>query len=564
MSRFIGENGFYPKWTQGVGRWVHQKVPVQTGAMPLIFPHEASQYLVWVPPKRGAFGLRKVSLQDEISNSIRELNIIPFICTTCGWRGTGQELGYAGEQSYYALKCPECFGFESLEPDLRGLDENSIIERWVKLDKPVLEAPGAARNIVSIRPIADLKHWIRSFVPMPNELAYVGQQLWPNFATFITEAQRLDRYNDQNRQTFNKEVQGTIFFGAEDNKLYAVDASTGQLRWNYGAGGAIVSSPVAAYNTVYFGSWDKKLRALNVLTGELKWSYHTEGEINSTPVVIHGKVCFGSWDKRLYALDAISGELRWACKTGGRILCSPAATSSMVYFGSEDGKWYAVDLESGNMKWSHSRDLMGAEDKEFGYRCMGVANGLVYFIGSDEKLYALNSESGRLIWTFYDEKRYAEDSLGGIEHVSIQQEGLLLCSGIYIGFYLLDGKTGELLTSRKELYEFGPAITGPASIADAVVYAFAFADEMIIAFEAMTGKVIWRSSKDVTRADFVPTAIGRIICIAQGKELIALDAMTGDYRWSYHGDEEITTSPTVLLYDALLDVSRRAPGSPAA
>jgi hypothetical protein len=194
MSRFVGEDGFYPRWAQTVGRWVHQKVPVQTGAIPLIFPPEASQHLVWVPPKRRAFGLRKVSLQEEISNSIRELNIIPFICTTCGWEGLGQELGYAGERSYYALRCPECFGSQGLEPDLRELDEKSILEQWVRLGKPVLENPGAAPNIASIKPIVDLEHWIKSFNPMPNELAYVGQQLWPNFATFIIETQRLDRY----------------------------------------------------------------------------------------------------------------------------------------------------------------------------------------------------------------------------------------------------------------------------------------------------------------------------------------------------------------------------------
>jgi hypothetical protein len=49
MSKFIGQDGFYPKWTQSTGRWVHQKVPVQTGNIPLIFPPEARQYLVWVP-----------------------------------------------------------------------------------------------------------------------------------------------------------------------------------------------------------------------------------------------------------------------------------------------------------------------------------------------------------------------------------------------------------------------------------------------------------------------------------------------------------------------------------
>ena len=364
-------------------------------------------------------------------------------------------------------------------------------------------------------------------------------------------------------------MQGTVFFGTEGNKLHAVDASTGQFRWNYGAGGDIVSSPAAAHNTLYFGSWDKKLYALDALTGELKWSYETGGGISSTPVVIRKTVCFGSWDGSLYALDAVSGVLKWAYKTGGRVFGSPAATSSVVYFGSEDGKWYAIDLDTGNLKWSYSRDLTGADDEERGYKCIGVANDLVYFIGSDEKLYALDSETGRCIWTFYDEEAYAadayeetydesEESPGGIENVSIQQEGLVLCSGILIGVHLLDGKTGELLWSCKELYELGPEISGPASIADGVVYGFAD-DETVVAVEAMTGNVIWRHKKDISMAQFAPSVAGRIICIARKKELIALDALTGDYRWSYEGDEEISTPPTISLHSALLDVSATPP-----
>ena len=188
MKRFIGQDGFYPKWAQGLGRWTHQNVRVQTGSWPLIFPPEAYEYLAWVPPKKGLFGQRKISLQDEISDSIRELHYIPFVCTACPWEGTGRELDYAGERSYYALKCPKCYS--SLEPDLRGLNKRIIIEKWVDSGKPVLESPGTAPNIVSTKPIIDLEHWIRSFKPMPNELAYVGQQLWPNFATFISETKR--------------------------------------------------------------------------------------------------------------------------------------------------------------------------------------------------------------------------------------------------------------------------------------------------------------------------------------------------------------------------------------
>lgn len=547
MVKFIGEDGFYPKWAIGKGRWVHQRVLVITGTSSLFNPPpppEASRWMVWVPPKRSLLGLRPITENEEARLASEELNNIPFVCTSCGWAGTGNKFYCEGKPINWILLCPECN--VQVEPKLGGIDSNVIVSQWFRLGRPTLEMPGAARLIVSTKPITDLSNWIKSYDPMPNELAYVGQQLWSNFATFIAEAQRLDSCDGRNRDSFERGTQGTVFFGTEGNELYAVDALTGRLRWNYKTEGSIYSSPVVANGTVYFGSWDKRLHALDVSTGKLKWSYKTEGEINSTPMVMHGKLYFGSFDGRLYALDAVSGELRWSYSTGGRILCSPAATPSTVYFGSEDGKWYAVDAATGSIKWSFSREAADVDDQEFGYGCIGIANDLVYFLGSNEKLYALDVETGKQAWTYYDQDRYAEDSLGGIQSVVVEPEGLVLCSGTYIGVNLLNGGTGELIWSRKELYELGPDLSGPASIADGVVYALGYG--MVVALDVRAAKVIWRyDNNDVIFANFVPQVKGRIVCLVMGKELLALDAMTGDYRWRYRGDEEVSTSPTIWM-----------------
>lgn len=425
MTKFIGEDGFYPKWAQTRGRWVHQKVCVQTGKFPLIFPPEANQSLVWVSPPKGFLGSRKISLQEEIYSSIRELNYIPFLCPNCGWQGWGKELGYAGERIYYALKCPECS--ENPYPDLRGLDENIIVKRWIELGKQTLEAPGAASNIVSIEPIRDLKIWIESFKPMANELAYVGQQLWPNFSTFIQATQRTDLYKKINREKFNELVQGMVFLGTEDNIIYAIDANNGNLRWNYQVKRAIVSSPIISDDTLYFGAHDKKFYALYATSGKLKWSHEIEDKINSTPVLIENIVCFGSWDGSVYALDTLSGDLLWKYKTEGRILCSPKASISTIYFGSEEGNWFALDSNSGKIRWSYHRKLDSEDDEEFGYNCVGIHNGLVYFLGSNEKLYALDADTGEEKWIYYDENVYnvyKEDSLGGITDVSVSENGI--------------------------------------------------------------------------------------------------------------------------------------------
>ncbi len=46
-----------------------------------------------------------------------------------------------------------------------------------------MKGAGAIQNLESF--LADEK-----FPPMENEVAYVGQQLWPNFAGFISEVRK--------------------------------------------------------------------------------------------------------------------------------------------------------------------------------------------------------------------------------------------------------------------------------------------------------------------------------------------------------------------------------------
>ena len=44
--------------------------------------------------------------------------------------------------------------------------------------------------------------------------------------------------------------------------MYAIDASSGELRWQFQAQGRIASAPVAANGMVYVTSWDGYLYAI--------------------------------------------------------------------------------------------------------------------------------------------------------------------------------------------------------------------------------------------------------------------------------------------------------------
>jgi outer membrane protein assembly factor BamB len=84
--------------------------------------------------------------------------------------------------------------------------------------------------------------------------------------------------------------------------VYALDASTGALLWNYTTGGGYVrSSAVVANGVVYVGSGDNNLYALGATTGALLWKYTTGCAVESSPVVANGVVYVGSKDNNVYA-----------------------------------------------------------------------------------------------------------------------------------------------------------------------------------------------------------------------------------------------------------------------
>lgn len=519
--------------------------------MPTFIPPEASKYLVWVPPKSKFLRLKKTKPQIEAQRASEELNQIPFVCPRCGWKGIGSELGCIGDKpAYWLFECPECFAL--VEPDLFGLDTEVIINQWERLGRPVLENPGAAFNIVSAPPVDDLRNWVDSFKPMANELAYVGQQLWPNYASFIRDARQLESYARNNEEAFRRLVNGIVYFGSEDNKLYALDAQTGELKWSYKTGGAIVSTPAVANGLVYFGSWDKRLYALDAVAGRLKWSYETGDCINSSPMVANGTVFFGSWDGRLYALDAMTGELRWAYKTGGRVLGSPTAAEGLVYFGSEDNHWYALDTATGQLRWRHKRE------EEFGYSTPVAAEGLVCFVTSDEKICAIDAAAGKRKWT------YTAQSEFGLEHSIAVVDRILLCSDGASDIWGLNAITGECEWSLKKAQVelasagwrdiedpgLGIDIGGLFAIDDSMVYV-AGNDAYRSTFFALdfpTGRVLWKYERKDTTASFqTPSVASRLLIFATEQRVYALDALTGDYRWDYSTKNEISTSPAIWL-----------------
>jgi outer membrane protein assembly factor BamB len=192
-------------------------------------------------------------------------------------------------------------------------------------------------------------------------------------------------------------IDGTLYFGTFDHRIYALDAKSKKVLWSYQTGGAVKGGPALWHGTIYTGSYDGKVYALDARTGKLRWSsgsrgglFHS-GTFYATPAVAYGRVFIGNTDGRVYAYGAESGHLLWAKKTGGYVYSSAAISNKTVFVGSYDGHLYALDAATGDVKWKYDAGgpVSGAPT---------VMEGLVYFSSFAGTTYALDMDTGKVVW----------------------------------------------------------------------------------------------------------------------------------------------------------------------
>ena len=190
-------------------------------------------------------------------------------------------------------------------------------------------------------------------------------------------------------------VGGIVYVGSLDDRVYALNASTGVYIWSYKTSNlAVASSPAIAGDIAYVGSTDAKVYALNAATGAYLWNYTTSGSVYySSPAVADGEVYVGSYDDRVYALNSSTGVLVWNYTTGGYVDCSPAVTGGIVFVGSYDDRVYALNASTGVLLWSYMTGNAVASSP-------ALAGGLVFVGSYDDKVYGLNASTGAYVWSY--------------------------------------------------------------------------------------------------------------------------------------------------------------------
>ena len=210
----------------------------------------------------------------------------------------------------------------------------------------------------------------------------------------------------------------TVYFGADDGMLYALDALTGEPKLGTGgvffpAEAPIWSTPMVNNGVVYFGTMDGTLYGVGETGGKIL-EFKAGGAITATPIVEEGVAYVGSFDKNFYAVPVNGGlnaKPRWIYATNGWIwadalFAADARGQDFVFVSSLDGSVQAVDASSGTLLWPNpfiaSEGIRGTpalvSKSASGSQFSSLGDNVLVVGSRDGSLYGLDPQTGAPAW----------------------------------------------------------------------------------------------------------------------------------------------------------------------
>ncbi len=305
----------------------------------------------------------------------------------------------------------------------------------------------------------------------------------------------------------------TVYSGARDHRLYALDAATGTKRWEYLTGSWVESSPAVANGIVYVGSNDGKLHAVKVDTGEKLWEFRVGYPVRSSPAVAGDVVYFGADDYSLYALHAVRGVKLWQLETGGYVASSPAVADGIVYVGSNDGFCYAVDGRSGKLRLRFKAYSPVPSSP-------AVSRGVVYCSSFSGRIFAFDGKACNFPWEHELKPYWLQAYAFGLPVPEPPpQSGYLW---------------GARIAGR---IESSPLVT------DDTLYIAAM--NKLVAISLATQEKRWEFASDGVVIGCVANC-GNSIYLGTGRGVLyALNTETGEVLWKFRVNSPVTSSPSV-------------------
>jgi|GEM_PF-3132729 len=314
-------------------------------------------------------------------------------------------------------------------------------------------------------------------------------------AVFIITILSGCKKNSGNNTSNNNNDPGTnqtVYVADNSSVIYALDATTGVLRW---------------------------LSQTNITGG----SYYYDGLAVSNGIIYHNT------NFTMYALDTIHGKVKWTMSS--QTWFAPAIANGMVYMLAANGTQIAAYGFTDNYQWG--RTLAGLS-----FSAPAVANGIVYLgdgTPPSGHLYAYNANTGIPEWTITDTLNFSRP---------IVVDGKIYASvygGYNNGVVAMDTAGGKRkwtsLLHTFDFFDLTPAVSGNT------VYAASDSGNLY-AFDITTGALKWKVLQTLAKPGFSsPVCANNLVYIGSN----AYDSL-GNLKWSVPGGYTTPVLANNVLY----------------
>ena len=178
----------------------------------------------------------------------------------------------------------------------------------------------------------------------------------------------------------------------------------GSIIWENNINLPILSAPIIYRGYIYFITLNNKIYAMDFTTGEVKWSFQTifddkKSLFTGVPAAIDNIIIAPFSNGEIIAFIYDTGSILWSENVSKvsslsnfdikDIAANPVISDDKIYTLSNNGRLVATNMINGSLAWS--LEISGTNSPS-------ISNMQLYVIDNESRLFCINKMSGEIYW----------------------------------------------------------------------------------------------------------------------------------------------------------------------